>query len=99
MLPQLLHYLKLDEEDPACPDWSTLVAYTCSASCDPRAGGTGVSEPQGAPGEPGGQAGASGEGGGAYLEEFVWVQGPAGPEEGGMEGLAEGEEEGEEEDG
>ncbi|KAG2454853.1 hypothetical protein HYH02_000685 [Chlamydomonas schloesseri] len=33
VLPQLLHYLHLDEEDPASPDWSTLVAYTCSASC------------------------------------------------------------------
>ncbi|PNW84571.1 hypothetical protein CHLRE_03g149500v5 [Chlamydomonas reinhardtii] len=33
VLPQLLHYLRLDEEDPASPDWSTLVAYTCSASC------------------------------------------------------------------
>ncbi|KAG2440099.1 hypothetical protein HXX76_004213 [Chlamydomonas incerta] len=33
VLPQLLHYLRLDEEDPASPDWSTLMAYTCSASC------------------------------------------------------------------
>ncbi|EFJ44292.1 programmed cell death protein 2, C terminal [Volvox carteri f. nagariensis] len=38
VLPQLLHYLHLDEEDPASPDWSTLVAFTCAASCSPAAG-------------------------------------------------------------
>ncbi|GLI59478.1 hypothetical protein VaNZ11_001361 [Volvox africanus] len=38
VMPQLLHYLQLDEDDPACPDWSTLVAYTCAASCSPPAG-------------------------------------------------------------
>ncbi|GIL77234.1 hypothetical protein Vretimale_3090 [Volvox reticuliferus] len=38
VMPQLLHYLQLDEDDPASPDWSTLVAYTCAASCSPPTG-------------------------------------------------------------
>ncbi|GFR41992.1 hypothetical protein Agub_g2804 [Astrephomene gubernaculifera] len=63
VLPQLLHYLRLDEEDPASPDWSTLVAYTCAASCSPA----GRREGEGEQGQ--GQETA-------YMEELVWVQPP-----------------------
>lgn len=38
VLPQLLHYLRLNDEDPSAPDWSTLAAYTCAASCSVPAG-------------------------------------------------------------
>jgi pre-rRNA-processing protein TSR4 len=33
VLPQLIHYLGVDAEDPSSPDWGTLAVYTCSASC------------------------------------------------------------------
>jgi pre-rRNA-processing protein TSR4 len=64
VMPQLLSYLGVDEDDPSAPDWGTIAVYSCAASC----GGGGAG---------GGGDGGDGDGPSAYAEEFVWVQPPA----------------------
>lgn len=59
VMPQLLNYLGLDEDDSHALDWGTIAVYSCKASCH--------IEPS-APVE--GSSASS-----AYAEEFVWVQG------------------------
>lgn len=33
VLPQLLHYMDVDAEDPDSPDWGCIAVYSCSNSC------------------------------------------------------------------
>ncbi len=33
VMPQLLNYLGIDEDDPAALDWGTIAVYSCRASC------------------------------------------------------------------
>lgn len=33
ILPQLLHYLDVDPEDPQSPDWASIAIYSCPKSC------------------------------------------------------------------
>ena len=40
VLPQLLNWLGLDDEDPSSPDWGSIAVYTCSASCTLPTGGS-----------------------------------------------------------
>lgn len=57
-MPQLLHYFKVDD-DVNSLDWSTIVIYTCEASCD-------ESMPY--------KEEASCDESMPYKEEFAWVQ-------------------------
>mmetsp|Transcript_11343 Transcript_11343/g.24506 ORF Transcript_11343/g.24506 Transcript_11343/m.24506 type:complete len:562 (+) Transcript_11343:239-1924(+) len=33
VMPQALHYMKVDSEKDDSPDWATIAVYTCAASC------------------------------------------------------------------
>ncbi len=33
VLPQLLHHMDLDAEDPESPDWGCIAVYSCPKSC------------------------------------------------------------------
>ena len=33
VLPQLLHYIDIDPEDPEGPDWGCIAVYSCPNSC------------------------------------------------------------------
>ena len=35
VLPQLLHYIGVDPEDPEGPDWGCIAVYSCPNSCSP----------------------------------------------------------------
>ena len=35
VLPQLLHYMDVDAEDPESPDWGCIAVYSCPNSCTP----------------------------------------------------------------
>ncbi|KAL3160090.1 hypothetical protein ABBQ32_010870 [Trebouxia sp. C0010 RCD-2024] len=35
VLPQLLHYMDVDAEDPEGPDWGCIAVYSCPNSCTP----------------------------------------------------------------
>lgn len=35
VLPQLLHYMDVDAEDPESPDWGCIAVYSCINSCTP----------------------------------------------------------------
>ncbi|KAK9819849.1 hypothetical protein WJX72_003204 [[Myrmecia] bisecta] len=61
VMPQLLNHLGLNHEDPAALDWGAIAVFTCSSSCNANVDGSS-------------EAAASSTS--AYLEEFVWVQGP-----------------------
>ena len=61
VMPQMLSYLGVNDEQEDATDWGTLVVYTCENSCD-------VSEALEDP--------ASSVEHAAYIEEFVWIQPP-----------------------
>ncbi|KAL6647660.1 hypothetical protein ACP70R_015097 [Stipagrostis hirtigluma subsp. patula] len=41
LMPQLLHFLRVEARDPDPLDWATVVVYTCARSCDGGGGGEG----------------------------------------------------------
>uniref|UniRef100_A0A6U9R6J4 MYND-type domain-containing protein n=1 Tax=Picocystis salinarum TaxID=88271 RepID=A0A6U9R6J4_9CHLO len=61
VMPQMLSYLGVDDDQEDATDWGTLVVYTCENSCDASK----------VPGDP-----ASSMEHAAYVEEFVWIQPP-----------------------
>ena len=38
VLPQLLHYMDVDAEDPESPDWGCIAVYSCPNSCSKPVG-------------------------------------------------------------
>ena len=75
VMPQLLSYLGVDEDDPSAPDWGTIAVYSCAASCGGGGGGGGGATSVGGDGDGCGNGGGGDDS--AYAEEFVWVQPPA----------------------